>query len=315
MTQPPKWSAPLGSGADVQDLPDDDLRYASFSKIFPQITQVPLSAGGVAPRRIDFNSLFKLLADNIYYYQNGGVFEYSDTSSYEKGALVRYNDKIYLCIQDNSSLNKHVPTDADYWLRVALNNELADYLPLAGGNVTGNLSVQNKNVVRSVNGVNADVQGNVHLDNVGAITGEIKWFAFNTAPDGYLVCNGANVSRETYADLFAVIGTTFGSGDSSTTFTLPNLIDKFAQGSTTVGTYKSAGLPNITGQFDAPYNEVTGAISSGILRFIVANGNNYTLGSFNGYKQFLNASNSSSIYGNSETVQPPALTLLPCIKY
>jgi hypothetical protein len=161
MIQPTKWSVPLGSGADVQDLPDDDLKYASFSKIFPQITQVPLSAGGVAPRRIDFNSLFKLLADNIYFYQNGGVFEYSDTADYEKGAIVRYNDNIYLCIQDNSALNTHNPEDMDYWLRVALNNELADYLPLAGGNVTGNLSVQNKNVVRSVNGVNADAQGNV----------------------------------------------------------------------------------------------------------------------------------------------------------
>ena len=164
---------PLGSGADVQDLPDDDLRYASFSKIFPQITQVPLSAGGVAPRRIDFNSLFKLLADNIYYYQNGGVFEYSDTADYEKGALVRYNDKIYLCVQDNSALNLHNPDDMDYWLRVALNNELADYLPLAGGNVTGNLSVQNKNVVRTINNVEADENGNINVIVPDATT-EVK---------------------------------------------------------------------------------------------------------------------------------------------
>lgn len=173
MTQPRKWSAPLGSGADVQDLPDDDLRYASFSKIFPQITQVPLSAGGVAPRRIDFNSLFKLLADNIYYYQNGGVFEYSDTTDYEKGALVRYNDKIYLCIQDNSALNTHNPEDMDYWLRVALNNELADYLPLNGGNLTGNLTVQNKNVVRTINNVEADANGNIDIIVPDATT-EVK---------------------------------------------------------------------------------------------------------------------------------------------
>ena len=171
MTQPRKWSAPLGSGADVQDLPDDDLRYASFSKIFPQITQVPLSAGGVAPRRIDFNSLFKLLADNIYYYQNGGVFEYSDTADYEKGALVRYNDKIYLCIQDNSALNTHNPEDMDYWLRVALNNELANYLPLAGGNLTGNLTVQNKNVATEefVNNIKINIirknDGNDYYDD------------------------------------------------------------------------------------------------------------------------------------------------------
>ena len=173
MTQPTKWSAPLGNGADVQDLPDDDLRYASFSKIFPQITQVPLSAGGVAPRRIDFNSLFKLLADNIYYYQNGGVFEYSDTADYEKGAIVRYNDKIYLCIQDNSALNTHNPEDMDYWLRVALNNELSDYLPLAGGNLTGNLTVQNKNVVRTINEVEADENGNINVIVPDATT-EVK---------------------------------------------------------------------------------------------------------------------------------------------
>ena len=189
MTQPTKWSAPLGSGADVQELPDDDLRYASFSKIFPQITQVPLSAGGVAPRRIDFNSLFKLLADNIYYYQNGGVFEYSATADYEKGALVRYNDKIYLCIQDNSALNTHNPEDMSYWLRVALNNELTDYLPLAGGNVTGNLSVQNKNVVRSVNGVNANEIGNVQLDglvkSVNGVNADVNGNVTISSLDGY----------------------------------------------------------------------------------------------------------------------------------
>lgn len=174
MIQPRKWSVPLGSGADVQDLPDDDLRYASFSKIFPQITQVPLPAGGVAPRRIDFNSLFKLLADNIYYYQNGGVFEYSATADYEKGALVRYNDKIYLCIQDNSALNTHNPDDMDYWLRVALNNELADYLPIAGGNLTGNLTVQNKNVVRTVNDIEADINGNIVIESgTSFLTGQL----------------------------------------------------------------------------------------------------------------------------------------------
>lgn len=322
MTQPTKWTTPLGSGADVQDLPDDDLRYASFSKIFPQITQVPLSAGGVAPRRIDFNSLFKLLADNIYYYQNGGVFEYSDTADYEKGALVRYNDKIYLCIQDNSALNTHNPEDMGYWLRVALNNELADYLPLAGGNLTGNLTVQNKNVVRSVNGVDANEIGNVQLGNIGGITGEIKWFAFNTPPDGYLVCNGATVSRETYADLFAVIGTTFGSGDGSTTFTLPNLIDKFAQGSTTVGTVKSAGLPNITGgHSEYVVSETTSKLSTsyGALKVNISQNNIFgsssSTGATYGFNFEINASNANGIYGNSETVQPPALTLLPCIKY
>ena len=172
--------------------------------------------------------------------------------------------------------------------------------------------------VRSVNGVNADTHGNVQLRNIGAITGEIKWFAFNTPPDGYLVCNGAWVSRTTYADLFAKIGTTFGSGDGSTTFTLPNLIDKFAQGNTTVGTVKSAGLPKITGNIDSVGSDYTGSAGpEGYGAFYSSNkvktgaaGSTYWYVHLN-----FDASRSSSIYGNSTTVQPPALTLLPCIKY
>lgn len=49
-------------------------------------------------------------------------------------------------------------------------------------------------------------------------------------PTGWLACNGANVSRTTYATLFAVVGTTWGAGDGSTTFGLPNLLNKFPVG-------------------------------------------------------------------------------------
>ena len=146
MIEPQKWASTLGSLSDTVTLPDEDLQFASFKKLFPALTQVPLSEGGVAPQRTDFNTLFKLLGDNIFYIQQGGVFSYSDTADYERGAFVKYNNELYLCIQDNSSFNQHAPTDAEYWLRVALNNDLANYLPLAGGNITGNLTVQNKNV-------------------------------------------------------------------------------------------------------------------------------------------------------------------------
>ena len=161
------------------------------------------------------------------------------------------------------------------------------------------------------------------ISAIGASTGEIKWFAFNYAPDGYLVCNGANVSRTTYADLFAKIGTTFGSGDGSTTFTLPNLIDKFVQGSTTLGTAKSAGLPNITGYISYLTHDDTRKINDiqperGVFEAahfhtvpvvpLTESATRWTDPTFD-------ASRSNPIYGNSTTVQPPALTLLPCIKY
>ena len=52
-----------------------------------------------------------------------------------------------------------------------------------------------------------------------------------SAPTGWLLCTGAAVSRSTYATLFALIGTTFGAGDGSSTFNVPDMRDKFPVGS------------------------------------------------------------------------------------
>jgi hypothetical protein len=60
--------------------------------------------------------------------------------------------------------------------------------------------------------------------------GTIQYFAGSSAPDGYLKANGATISRTTYADLFTAIGTTFGVGDGSTTFGIPDLRGEFARG-------------------------------------------------------------------------------------
>ena len=61
-----------------------------------------------------------------------------------------------------------------------------------------------------------------------------------TAPTGFLLCNGAVVSRSTYAALFAILGVVFGSGDGSTTFTLPDYRDRMPVGAGT--TYAAAGV-------------------------------------------------------------------------
>jgi microcystin-dependent protein len=72
----------------------------------------------------------------------------------------------------------------------------------------------------------ANLQDIVNRSEVGAI----KPWTKATAPDGYVLCNGGAISRTTYADLFAVIGTTYGAGDSSTTFNVPQLQGKMPQG-------------------------------------------------------------------------------------
>ena len=62
------------------------------------------------------------------------------------------------------------------------------------------------------------------------IPGEVKWFAMNSAPSGFLKANGAAINRTTYANLFAAIGTTFGVGNGSTTFNVPDLRGEFIRG-------------------------------------------------------------------------------------
>ena len=130
---------------------------------------------------------------------------------------------------------------------------------------------------------------------------------FYSVPDGWLLCNGAAVSRSTYAALFAVIG--------------PNLANRFVEGTTSigsVGTFKSAGLPNITGsaQISTRYPLAT-TNHTGAL-YGTALGSADTHGQDVGDRLFralaLSASRSNSTYGSSSTVQPPSMMLLPCIK-
>lgn len=143
--------------------------------------------------------------------------------------------------------------------------------------------------------------------------GAVFAFAANAAPAGCLLCNGAAVSRTTYAALFAAIGTTYGAGDGSTTFNLPNLTDKFIQGSGTAGTTKAAGLPNITGTFepsDGRGGAATGAFNKTSYSGWAEKGTEGT-----DYTWNFDASRSNAIYGKSTTVQPPALTMRYYIKY
>ena len=149
----------------------------------------------------------------------------------------------------------------------------------------------------------------------GTPAGTIEYFAMKTPPAGYLKADGSAVGRATYPELFAVIGTVFGAGDGETTFNLPDLMNRFAQGSATPGQKFEAGLPNITGRFTVGQSfdlrALAGAFEKAYAGDVYIAGN--TVISGNSVANF-NASLSHPIYGNADTVQPPALTLLPCIK-
>ena len=78
-------------------------------------------------------------------------------------------------------------------------------------------------------------------------TGMVVPYAGAAAPDGWLLCQGQAVSRTTYAQLFSVIGTTYGSGDGSTTFNLPDMRGRVAVGSdANLGTVSGASSRNFS---------------------------------------------------------------------
>lgn len=151
--------------------------------------------------------------------------------------------------------------------------------------------------------------------------GVVQAFAGATTPQGWLLCDGSAISRTDYADLYAVIGDTYGAGDGTTTFNLPNLADKFIQGNATSGTVKSAGLPNITG--NASYGGAIGLLFSNLpdsasgafYPNLQKTGGTLSTTSGSSYSVGIDASRSSSVYGSSSTVQPPAVTMRYIIKY
>lgn len=143
--------------------------------------------------------------------------------------------------------------------------------------------------------------------------GAVMTFAANTEPEGFLLCNGAEVSRTTYAALFAVVGVTYGSGDGAATFNLPDLTDRFVQGSGTAGTVKAAGLPDhkhtLTKTGTYHYN------STGSTMLFTIQNSEHMQQVDKGRGLIDNASGSNAVYGASATVQPPALTMRYYIKY
>jgi microcystin-dependent protein len=164
---------------------------------------------------------------------------------------------------------------------------------------------------------------------VGDLTGSVFAAPLSEMP-GYLLCDGAEVSREAYEKLFARIGTTFGEGDGDATFNIPDYRGMFLRGmggnaDADFASMQNDAVPNITGTFNvskqsyAPY----GAISAESGVFFNENDN---VGSSSGIKDTSNnsvkrtkfdASRSHAAYGRAGAgeVRPKNFAVNFFIKY
>lgn len=159
---------------------------------------------------------------------------------------------------------------------------------------------------------------------IGSVVGSIY------LPPGYVKCNGATVNRADYPRLVALatkyklwtsntasnLGL-FGTGDGSTTFVLPNWVGRMAQYAATSGGTVAAGLPNITGYLGRTYTDVNTSNAAFTFANPVSNQGFYGTSSSNNRTSDINldASGANAIYGASTTVQPPAINVIPCMKY
>lgn len=303
--EPTQWTHPLGNNADVATLPDDTSGTsgrASLQKLFQLINQTPLEAGGIAPEREDFNALFKVLGDSIFYAMNGGLWSYNSAFDYPAGRVVLYTDgNLYKCIQANDSTDPKAPTDSAYWSKIPLLSDFTEF---------------------------------------GFNTGDFKPLTSNTIPSSWLLGNGAVVNRSICPNLvqFAYdndlvrdsteqtsyesdpanfAGRIYGPGDGSTTIQIPNLRGRSLMGalaSTSVGRYVPEQLPNITGAFASRLNgSVTqdGAFSMGGLSNVQYT---YSGSLLNQYKINFNSHDSNAIYTDNGKVYPASIALNFIIK-
>lgn len=169
-------------------------------------------------------------------------------------------------------------------------------------------------VNENINAVNANVESVGEQVAQWVLIGEVKQYLGATIPDKYLLCNGQEIAQADYPELYAVIGSLPAcQSNTDGMFKVPDLQGRFLQGANgNLGTMKEAGLPNITGYFASDLIGIEHPAGSGNAITII-HGEQYNLqtgGSVNelvGWQ--LDASRSSAIYGKSDTVQPPSISV------
>lgn len=140
-SNPPFLSNVLGYAADVSVIPGTTPSGSgafSYQSAFPQITAIPLTAGGVAPMREDFNAVFKLLSQHVHFLQSGSLYTWNSSLDYLKGAHILGSNGVEYIAQASSGPNvpdvgakNPVSDDGTYWKAVNSGND-AGAVPIGG---------------------------------------------------------------------------------------------------------------------------------------------------------------------------------------
>ena len=221
----PQPIAAQATSENINTIPNaaTGTNLASFQEGFPALTRYPIienpqegQVSGIPPEQQDFNGLFFSVSSHTFFIQNGGSYTFNQNVSdaiggYPMGAILWYAP----------------PNSTPYQVQSLVGNNTYNF-------------VENPSYINGVawKALSSSIP-------VGTI---LAW-STTTAPNGYLICDGSAISRTTYAELFSVIGTTYGPGDGKTTFNLPNGGVLFGNNFPVVGNGITLGLTNGSGNF------------------------------------------------------------------
>ena len=285
--QPLPLISPIATDGLKNSIPDaaTGTNNASIEEGFPQITMQAPANGGLPPFGQDFNGLFYTVSSLNCFLQNGGYITFSQAVSdkiggYPSGAILDYIDS----------------TGAYSKVQSLIDNNTNNF-------------VATPSFIDGVNWKQLEVSISAATFEIGDPIITLS----NTLGENEIWLEGAEVSRETYAQLFEIYGTTYGEGDGSTTFNLPDFRNRAIWGSANFG-YIEAGLPNASGSvgglLDANIN-IDGVFDNYTIYKQFAM--DASVGTF--YKANFNLSSSNPIYGNSTTVQPPSVKVRVKTRY
>lgn len=229
----------------ITDIPDVPIAGQTYRNA--NITASDIADGQKYTELFDsanYNQILYLVTSLTQTLCECGVMPFLRGQFYYSGAVCLYTDaQLYQCNRNIQSTESPYPTpndDSGVWVRV-----MPDVFTGATSSTDGKMGfVPAPKAGQETQYLKGDgTWGEVANPFPSGI---IMGYSGSTVPDGWLWCDGSAISRTTYASLFNVIGISYGAGDGSTTFNLPDLRNRVLEGGNDMGDlrYISAGLPS-----------------------------------------------------------------------
>lgn len=189
------FTRPFAANGTRQIIPDASgtAGRASLDQGFPTETQLPLSQGGIAPNRMDFNGILHMLSSFAFWQQSGGQWTYNDALNYKTPNIVYHGSRLYWCLAANgpdTEAGPQSPSQAAYW------RDLGEFLVDLSG------------ITSSIASLNTSVQEILAEPSDATPVGTIIMYYGSIAPGGYIICNGSAFSATKYPRLHALLGKT-----------------------------------------------------------------------------------------------------------